>query len=125
MDLVRTHAVELQQSSSIELHAAVLPYVDLGQPAFDAIGITLLVPCAIQRVGHIEALAVTADLDHLRCAVERRVRTRRMRLTTSDTSELHRAGLNRIERIGDVELLQLACAPTRDVQESIVERKVE
>jgi hypothetical protein len=45
-----------------------------------------------------------------------------MRLPADDTSELHRARLDRVERIRDVELLQLARAPARDVEESIVER---
>ena len=38
---------------------------------------------------------------------------------------LHRAGLDRVERIGHVELLQLAGAQARDVEEAIVEREVD
>src|SRR5258705_14006854 len=94
VNLVRTHAVALDESGLIELDAAVRAHVDLGQPALDAVGIELIVPRAIQRVGHVEALAVTADLDHLRCTVERFVRTRWMRLAANDASELHRAGLD-------------------------------
>src|SRR5580765_7426941 len=112
MDLMWTHPVELQETGAIEFDAAIRPHVDLGQPSLDAIGIELLIPRAIERVGHVEAFAVATDLDHLRCAVERFVGTRWMRLAADDASELHRTGLDRVERIGDVELLQLACAPT-------------
>src|SRR4029450_9087255 len=80
VDLVGTHAVELQESGGIELDAAVRAHVPLGPPALDAVRIELVVPRAIQRVGHVDALAVTADLDHLRGAVQRLLRTRRGRL---------------------------------------------
>src|SRR5512134_2998703 len=120
-----THAVEFHESSRIELHAAVRTDVQLGQPALDAVGIELVVPRAIQRVGHVHAPAVTADLDHLWCAVERLVGTRRMWLTTNDAADLHRAGLDRIERVGHVELLQLARAKARHIQETIVEGEIE
>ena len=39
---------------------------DLG--SWDAIGIELIVPGGIERVRPVDALAVTADLDHLRAA---------------------------------------------------------
>jgi len=47
-----------------------------------------------------------------------------MGLAANDASELHRAGLDWVGRIGDVELLQLARAPARDTEEPIVEREV-
>src|SRR5262245_24248979 len=125
VDLVRAHAVEFQKSGAIEFDTAGRAGVDFGQPSLDAVGIELLVPRPIQRVGDVEALSVAADLDHLWCAVQGCVRTRWMRLSSNDSSNLHRAGLERIERIGDVELLQLACAPARDIQEPIVERKID
>ena len=55
-------------------------HIDLRQPALDAVGIELVVPRAIERVGHVDALAVAADLDHLRRAVQRLARARGMRL---------------------------------------------
>ena len=41
--------------------------------------VELLVPRAVQRVGEVDALAVPADLDHLRAAAERLVRPGRVR----------------------------------------------
>src|SRR5262245_34241025 len=125
MDLVRTHPVERHESCAIQLEAAVGTHISLREPAFDPVWIELLVPRAIQRVGHVDPLAVTADLDHLRRAVERLIGPRRMRRAPGDSSEPDRAGLDRIERIGDVELLQLAGAEARDIEESIVERQID
>ena len=97
----------------------------LASQPFDAVGIELVVPRAIERVGHVDALAVTADLDHLRCAVQRLVRTRRVRLATNHAPIFTEPVSTGIERIGHVELLQLACAKARDIEESIVEREVD
>jgi hypothetical protein len=63
MHLVRTHAVELLESSLIEFDAAIRANVDLGQPSSDPVGIELFVPRAVQRVGYGETLAVEADSD--------------------------------------------------------------
>src|SRR5687767_6703404 len=80
VNLVRAHAIELDQSRTIEIDAAIRTHVDPGQPSGDPVGVELLIPRAIERIGHVKTLAVAADLDHLRRAVERPVRTRWMRL---------------------------------------------
>src|SRR5262245_50217051 len=54
--LVGPHAVELDEAGGIERHAAVLLHIDLRKPPLDAVGIELIVPRAIQRVGHVDAL---------------------------------------------------------------------
>src|SRR5687768_9403028 len=40
--------------------------VDLRHPGADAVGEELVVPGAVERVGDVDASAVTTDLDHLR-----------------------------------------------------------
>ena len=49
------------------------PRVELGHPGADPVGVELIVPRPVQRVGEVDALAVAADLDHLRSARERHV----------------------------------------------------
>ena len=55
------------------------PHVDLGHPAADAVRVELVVPRRVERVGEVDALAVAADLDHLRTAVQRLPRLAGMR----------------------------------------------
>src|SRR5262245_46567776 len=71
VDLVRTHAVELEESVLGDAETAGRAHVHLREPAPDAVGIELLVPRAIERVGHVEPLSVAADLHHLRPAIQR------------------------------------------------------
>src|SRR5688572_25493595 len=97
MDLVRPHAVELDEPGGIERHAAVRISIDLRQPALDPVGIELIVPSAIERVREIDPLAVAADLHHLRRAVQRLARAGGMRCTTNDAADPYRAGLDRVE----------------------------
>src|SRR5829696_718496 len=78
MHLVRTHAVEFHESRGIEGNAAVRVGIHLRQPTLDPIGIELVVPYAIERIGDVHALAVTADLDHLRRTVQWLARARGM-----------------------------------------------
>src|SRR4029434_4579592 len=108
MDLMRTHAVEFHESGRIERDPAVRSHVDLGQPALDPVGIELVIPRAIQRVGHIDALAVAADLDHLRCAVQALPRTRRVRLAANHAAEPHRTRLDPGATSGDGDMLYIA-----------------
>ena len=110
----------------VEGDAAIRAGVELHHPAVDALGIELRVDGAIERVGEVDALAVAADLDHLRAAVERAVlgapdgwrATRCRRSCTLPVS----FGL---ERIGDVVLVQVARSPAGDVEEAVVHRQVD
>src|SRR5262245_56069329 len=120
MHLVRPHGIELQKELPVEIESARGCDVQLRDPATDPVGIELLIPGAVERVRQVHATTITADLHHLRCAVQRSVRTCWMRLSLRDATQPYRSGLDRIERIRHVELLQLAGAPARDVQESVV-----
>src|SRR4029453_14659735 len=91
--LMRPHPVRLQEESGVKLHAALGPHVDLGHPPSDAVRIELLVPRRVETVGEVNALAVAADLDHLRSAVQRFVRVTRVRCAAHDASEPDRARL--------------------------------
>src|SRR6185437_492235 len=95
--------------------------VKLGQPGTDAVGVELLIPGAVKRVGEIDSLAVAADLDQLRPARQRLARPRRMRRPADDAADPHRAGLARVEWVADVVLLQLTGPPARHVQVLVVD----
>src|SRR5581483_1151645 len=125
VDLVRTHSVELRETRRIDDEAAAGTRIELCQPSVDSIGIELVVPRAVQRVGDVDALAVAADFDHLRSAVQRLTGARGMRGPPDDAAEPHRSGLDRIEGIRHVELFQLAGAEARHIEETIVERQVD
>ncbi len=68
-DLVHPAAAEyvaFEEEPLVEADAAAIANVKLRHPRADAIGVELIVPRAIQRVGEVDALAVPTDLDHLR-----------------------------------------------------------
>src|SRR5439155_11044274 len=92
--------------------------VELDQPALDAVGVELRVPAGVQRVGQVDALAVAADLDHLRAAVDRTCG--RVGALADDAADANAAGLDRVAGIGHVIPLQLAGAPARHVQIAVV-----
>src|ERR1700728_2725889 len=71
---------------------------DLGSG--DAVGIELIVPSGIERVRPIDALAVTADLDHLRAAGKGVAI--RMRRAPSDAADPNGARELGLPRFGDV-----------------------
>jgi hypothetical protein len=125
MDLMRTKPIELEQEVGIEPASAFELRVELGHPAADAVRVELRIPRCIERVRHVDAAAVAADLHHLRSAVERLARERRMRRAPHDAADADRAGQPRRERIADVVLPQLAGPPARHVEEAIVERQVD
>src|SRR5712664_1296887 len=110
MDLVGA-LLELGEESVLQAQPATGLRVDQRRPAPDALRIELLVPAAIQRVGQIDALAVAADLDHLRPTVEGPAAG--VRGLPGDASEVDAPGLLRLERIADVVLQKLARAPGR------------
>src|ERR1700733_11617294 len=77
----------------------------------------------IERVGPVDALAVTADLDHLRAAsVGVAVWMGRV---ARDAPDPNGAGELGFPRFGDVVLTHLARSPTGDVEELVVEREVD
>src|SRR5581483_4266221 len=71
-DLMRSMALRpVDEEIRVEGDAAAWIHVELHHPAVDAFGVELRIDRAVERVGEIDALAVAADLDHLRAAVER------------------------------------------------------
>jgi len=70
--------VAFQEKVFVKRHAAVGIGIELDHPTADAIGIKLLIPCSIKRVGKIDALTVAAHFHHLRAARERLIRLLRM-----------------------------------------------
>src|SRR5262245_25218765 len=70
MHLVRPGTIEFQKEVVIKPHAAVFPDNCLHHPSANAIGIELLIPRRVKRIGEVHSPAVTADLDHLRAAVK-------------------------------------------------------
>src|SRR5205085_5418349 len=90
-----------------------------------AFRIKLRVPRSIERIGEVDALAIAADLDHLRSAVQRSLRTLGVRGLADDSAQVHRSGFSRVERIGDIVLQELAGAPAGNIQEAVVEREID
>ena len=95
-----------------------------GHPGADAVGIELVVPGAVQRVGEVDPPPVPAHLDHLRATGEREVRRRGMRRTTHDPAQVP-SRPPRLGGVGDVVLLQLAGSPAGDVEEAVVDGQVD
>jgi hypothetical protein len=46
------------------------PGIDLDHPALDPIRIKLIIDCAVERIGEVDAASIATDLDH-RYAVSR------------------------------------------------------
>jgi hypothetical protein len=88
----------LHEEFGIEGAAAIGAGIELHHPAVDAFRIELRIDRAVERVGEIDALAVAADLNHLRAAVERTLCSR-MRRPRHDSADAHLAGELRIERV--------------------------
>ena len=118
-------AVELDEKLFIELHPALWVRVNLYHPTLHTIGKELFIPRGIERVGEIDAFAVAADLDHLRTAVERLPGFARVGGAAHDAAEMERAGFFRVGGIRDVVLDKFAGSPARNVEEAVVERKVD
>src|SRR5262249_46784528 len=116
--LVGTQLVKLDKESFIQFHAAVGARVDLHHPTLYSIGIELLVPGGVERVGKVHALAVATNLDHLRSAVESLRGLLRVRAAADYSTEMNRAGFFRVRGIGDVVLDELSCPPTRNIEEA-------
>src|SRR5215212_12162556 len=112
---MRALVAEIEEEVGIKAHAARRVGIELDHPPLDALGIELRVPGQVERVGDVDTAPVAANLDHLRTTVERS-RRGRMGSLTDDAADADRADLFRLGRIRDVELLQLARAPARDIQ---------
>src|SRR5690242_18464794 len=69
MHLVRAKLIDLEKELVVQPHSAVIG-IDFGHPALNPAGIELLVPGAIERVGHVNPLAIAADLHHLRRPIQ-------------------------------------------------------
>src|ERR1700694_4301973 len=110
MDLVGPLALERQKKARISLDAAALIRVELGDPASDPFRIELGIPGLVERVADEHALAIAADLEHLRSAVERPAGSRMARVGY-DSPEAHLADQLGRERVGHVVLLQIAGSP--------------
>src|SRR5262249_25110319 len=83
-----------------------------------AVGIKLVVPSRVERVGPVDPLAVTADLDHLWTAGVGLAAG--MGCTAGDAAHVHRARKLGLSRFGDVILTHLSGSPAGDVEELIV-----
>src|ERR1700732_108936 len=86
----------------VERYAPLGVRIQLHHPALDAVRIELRVNGAVERVGEIDALAVAADLHHLRPAAQRAILGAGMRGPRHDAADAHLASEPGIERIGYV-----------------------
>src|SRR5207248_6437575 len=102
--LVCAQPVELNKELFIEFHPAFWIIVDFHHPALYSIGIELFVPRGVERVSEIDALAVAADLNHLRSAIERLPGFLRMSCAANDATEVGRPNLLRAGGIRHVVL---------------------
>ena len=105
----------LDEKVFVKGHAALRVGIKFHHPTANAVGIELLVPRRIKRVGEIYPFAIAADFHHLRPARERLSPFLRMRGAIGDAADAYRAGLLRIEWIGDVVLQELASSPAGDI----------
>src|SRR5271170_216980 len=122
---MRSQIAELDKQLGIELNATILRNIKLNHPAPDAIGIELLVPGGVQRIGEIDAASVAADFHHLRAAVQRLAGSGGMRGATYDAANVYRANQFGIKRIGDIILAHFSRAPAGSVQKAIIHRKID
>src|ERR1700689_5903303 len=71
-DLMRAIAIfGWQEEVRIGLHPTIRLHVALHHPAFDAGGIELTVPSAVESVGEVDTPPIAAHLNHLRPPVDR------------------------------------------------------
>src|SRR5690242_21771356 len=95
--LVRARLAEVDEEVRVDGEAAVRGGVELHHPAGESVGVELVVPRAVERVGEVDATAVAADLYHLRTAGE--YAALRVRRAPHDAAEVHRASELRLERV--------------------------
>src|ERR1700720_4569820 len=78
-----------------------------------SVGIELVVPRRVERVGPVDPLAVTANLDHLRTACTHLAT--RVWPTASDAADVDRARKLWLPRVGDIVLTHLAGSPAGNI----------
>src|SRR3984885_13688482 len=100
-----------QEELLIERKAAVGSGIQFDHPAVNALGIELRIDRAVKRVREVDALAVAADFDHLRTAIERAVRCAGMRRARHDAANPHFSRQFRREWVGYVVLQQVTRSP--------------
>ena len=122
--LVRTHAVRLDKELRVELHPLAI-YTDLGHPPAHAVGIKLGVPRRVQAIGEVNALAITADFDHLWATIERLFRFAWMCCAADDAAEPDGTDFFRVEWVADVILNKLPRTPATDVKVVVVYREID
>src|SRR5439155_20941180 len=93
----------------VEPEVAARLGVELTEPALAAVGVELGVPARVERVGQVDAAAITAHLDHLGTAVDRA--GGRVRAALRDSAEPHAPRLHGVDLIGHVVALDLPGAP--------------
>src|SRR5262245_31578001 len=106
-----------------QLEAAARVRIGHDLSAWHAVGIKLVVPRRIERIGPVDPLAITANLDHLRTACIRLAA--RVGRAASDAADVDRASKLRLSRVGDVVLTHLAGSPAGDVKELIIHGEVD
>src|SRR5690242_2456562 len=116
---MRAFTLERDEKTGIKRHSARRIDVDLGDPSANAFGIELVVERRVERVGHVDAAAVAADLEHLRRAVD--LAGPGMRRARGHSADSDRAGLARVKWIAHIVLFEFARAPARSVEELVVE----
>src|SRR5215212_8420508 len=105
----------------VDLHAAILGIaVDLEQVGtfLGQLGVKLVVPTAIERVGYVEALAIERELEHLRAALK--ASPRRLLALAEQTSTPDLAGEARVGGIAYIVLAEVAVEPVGEVEEAVV-----
>src|SRR5262249_36060352 len=123
-DLMRP--VSLREAHEIvlcQLEPAACVRIGHDFSAWYAVRIELVVPRRVERVGPVDPLAVTANLNHLRTAsIHLAIRVGR---TTSDAADVDRTRKLWLPRVGDVVLAHLAGSPAGDVKKTVIHGKVD
>ena len=99
--------------------------VEPGHPCAHPVGVELVVPGAVERVGDVDPPAVAADLDHLRPAGQRQVGRGRVRGAGGDAAEAHLPGQPWVERVAHVVPQEPAGTPRGHVQGPVVDGQVD
>src|SRR5262249_19667641 len=79
----------------------------------------------VESVAKVNALAVTAEFNHLRTAVELLPRFAGVGCAADDTTDPEGAHFLRMERVTDVVLDEFACTPARDIQAAVINGEVD
>src|SRR5436190_2020904 len=114
----------VDEEIAVKLDAAGGIGIELHHPALETIGIKLRIDRAVERVGEIHAPAVTADLDHLRSAIQRTIRLW-MSGARDNASDPDLSSQPGVEGIRYVILLEIAGAPAGNIEETIIHREID